>query len=560
MGSKTLFGSIKLKGSLADGTGDPLLTKDAATSEVGTAANALGSLADGHIFVGDASNVPQAVAVSGDITLSNAGVAAISAGAVVNADINAAAGIEFSKMEALTASRAVVTDSNGEVSVSAVTATELGYLAGTTSSVQTQLSGKQATITGAATTITGSNLTANRALVSNASGKVAVSSITSTELGHLSGASSNIQTQLNGKLTATVSSVAQGDILYYNGTGWVNLPRGTAGQALLSTSTTVEWGAVTANGLPAGGTDGQVLTKQSGTDFDTDWESLTVSSITDLTATAAELNILDGATINVTELNFLQNASANIQDQLNNKMSSTLATDHIFKGVGGVATASTDLPTGITIGGAAIYRASGADVSLADGGTGASLADPGADRIMFWDDSANQVTWLEVGGGLSINDTTITGVELIDEDDMASDSDTKAPTQQSVKAYVDSKSSAFGESGTYAPTVTPQVNVASASITGDCTFFRIGDIVTVSGLIVITPSSATTATQLLLTLPIETSETLGHRLLGMAVKMFNEADDTPVWFAMDSGEARMYLYPQSTAARSYCFQFSYLVS
>src|SRR5690606_13455106 len=174
-----------------------------------------------------------------------------------------------------------------------------------------------------------------------------------------------------------------------------------------STSTTVEWGAVTANGLPAGGTDGQVLTKQSGTDFDADWESLTVSSITDLTATAAELNILDGATIDVTELNFLENASANIQDQLNNKMSSTLATDHIFKGVGGVATASTDLPTGITIGGAAIYRASGADVSLADGGTGASLADPGADRIMFWDDSANQVTWLEVGGGLSITGTTI---------------------------------------------------------------------------------------------------------------------------------------------------------
>src|SRR5690606_18612823 len=108
-------------------------------------------------------------------------------------------------------------------------------------------------------------------------------------------------------------------------------------------------------------------------------------------ATAAELNILDGATITVSELNFLDNASANIQDQLNNKMSSTLATDHIFKGVGGVATVSTDLPTGITIGGSAIYRASGADVSLADGGTGASLADPGADRIMFWDDSANQV-------------------------------------------------------------------------------------------------------------------------------------------------------------------------
>ena len=54
-------------------------------------------------------------------------------------------------------------------------------------------------ITGGATTITGSNLTASRALVSNASGKVAVSAVTSTELGYLDGVTSAIQTQLNGK-------------------------------------------------------------------------------------------------------------------------------------------------------------------------------------------------------------------------------------------------------------------------------------------------------------------------------------------------------------------------
>jgi len=51
---------------------------------------------------------------------------------------------------------------------------------------------KQATITGAATTITSSNLTASRALVSNSSGKVAVSAVTSTELGYLDGVTSNI--------------------------------------------------------------------------------------------------------------------------------------------------------------------------------------------------------------------------------------------------------------------------------------------------------------------------------------------------------------------------------
>ena len=59
--------------------------------------------------------------------------------------------------------------------------------------------GAQPTVTGAATTITGSNLTANRALVSNSSGKVAVSAVTATELGYLDGVTSGIQNQLNGK-------------------------------------------------------------------------------------------------------------------------------------------------------------------------------------------------------------------------------------------------------------------------------------------------------------------------------------------------------------------------
>ena len=52
---------------------------------------------------------------------------------------------------------------------------------------------------GGASSLLGSNLTANRALVSNASGKVAVSTVTSTQLGYLSGVTSNVQTQLDGK-------------------------------------------------------------------------------------------------------------------------------------------------------------------------------------------------------------------------------------------------------------------------------------------------------------------------------------------------------------------------
>ena len=55
-------------------------------------------------------------------------------------------------------------------------------------------------------------MTANRALVSNSSGKVAVSAVTSTELGYLDGVTSNVQAQLNGKQpTITVNGIIQGD-------------------------------------------------------------------------------------------------------------------------------------------------------------------------------------------------------------------------------------------------------------------------------------------------------------------------------------------------------------
>lgn len=61
---------------------------------------------------------------------------------------------------------------------------------------------------GAVTTILSSNLEPYRALISNSSGKIAVSSATSTELGYLSGVTESIQTQLNNKLGATETAAA----------------------------------------------------------------------------------------------------------------------------------------------------------------------------------------------------------------------------------------------------------------------------------------------------------------------------------------------------------------
>jgi len=87
--------------------------------------------------------------------------------------------------------------------------TEFQYLNGVTDNIQTQFSGKQDIITGAATTIDTENLTASRALVSDGSGKVAVSSVTSTELGYVSGVTSAVQTQVDSKTAKLITTNRQ---------------------------------------------------------------------------------------------------------------------------------------------------------------------------------------------------------------------------------------------------------------------------------------------------------------------------------------------------------------
>ena len=111
-----------------------------------------------------------------------------------------------SQITGLTASRALVSDSSGHPAVSTVTSTELGYLDGVTSSIQTQLNGKAAsTHTHNGTQISG--LTVNRALVSSSLGNILASSVTSTELGYLDGVTSKIQTQLDSKINTNLSNL-----------------------------------------------------------------------------------------------------------------------------------------------------------------------------------------------------------------------------------------------------------------------------------------------------------------------------------------------------------------
>jgi hypothetical protein len=349
MGELVVRNGLKFASSLPSGAGDNILTVDPATLGVGSISSIDTSvfvsnvLPSANIYVGNGSNVATAVGVTGDIAIDNAGVVSISTGVIVNADINASAAIAFSKMAPLTASRALVSDGSGLVTVSAVTATELGYLSGVTSALQTQLNAKQATITGGATSITSANLTASRALVSDGSGKVGVATTTATEIGYVNGVTSSIQTQLDSK---------QPDIQFKD----EGVNAGTSGgvttvafvgagvSAVESSGTLTVTIAGVANGLPSGGTADQYLSKIDGTDYNTQWSTLTVSKITDITATAAEINALAGAGVSGAEMGYLNGVTSSIQAQLDLKLDRALTNNYMF--VGNASNVAIPLATG----------------------------------------------------------------------------------------------------------------------------------------------------------------------------------------------------------------------
>lgn len=196
----TIFGSdVRLNAIISSGTWTITGSRYLIPNN-GTGITAPSSLANGAIWIGNASNSPVANTITGDISISNTGVASITPLIIENGDVSATAAISVSKLAATTASRALVSDSSGFMTASSATATEVSYLSGVTSSIQTQLDSKLSAASGAISTVVSTNLTASRAVVSDPSGKIAVSGTTSTELGYVGGVTSAIQTQLNSKL------------------------------------------------------------------------------------------------------------------------------------------------------------------------------------------------------------------------------------------------------------------------------------------------------------------------------------------------------------------------
>lgn len=139
-----------------------------------------------------------------------------------------------------------------------------------------------------------------------------VTGLTTTIAGFLTNISSDVQAQFAGKLSVTLTAPTNGDIITFNGSAWVNSPSST--------------------GVPVGGTAGQFLNKINGTNYNTQWSTLTTSLITDLTSTVTELNQFTGVTTTGAQYQFLNTLTSNVQTQFTNKLDRSLPNNAIFVG------------------------------------------------------------------------------------------------------------------------------------------------------------------------------------------------------------------------------------
>lgn len=114
----------------------------------------------------------------------------------------------------------------GDTSIGNVSAVEIGSLEGVTSAIQTQIDAKEDSVTAAATYAPLSNATLSGTV--SLPTTTSIGDVDSTEIGHLNGVTSGIQTQLDGKLGITLASTTYAPIANATLTGTVSLPATTS--------------------------------------------------------------------------------------------------------------------------------------------------------------------------------------------------------------------------------------------------------------------------------------------------------------------------------------------
>ena len=148
-----------------------------------------------------------------------------------------------------------------------------------------------------------------------------------------------------------------------------------------------------------------------------------------VTSTTAELNILDGVTATTAELNILDGVTATAAElNIMDGVTSTTAELNILDGVTSTA-AELNILDGVT--------STAAELNILDGVTSTTA------ELNILDGVTSTTAELNILDGVTATAAELNVLDgvtaFVDEDDMSSDSATSIPSQQSVKAYVDSQ-------------------------------------------------------------------------------------------------------------------------
>ena len=179
-------------------------------AKIGNAAaiqhNKLATMPSASVLLGNASNTPTATTLTGDVTVGNTGVTAISTGVIVNADIKSDADIALSKLQTGALPVGITVNSDNIVNGSI----ENEDISGTANIADTKLATISTTgkVANSATSATNAN-TPSTIVRRDASGNFSAETVTADLVGNATSAtklSSNRTFALTGKVTGSVQS------------------------------------------------------------------------------------------------------------------------------------------------------------------------------------------------------------------------------------------------------------------------------------------------------------------------------------------------------------------